>query len=188
MVKRLLYVFLCAQVATATWGQYHVSFHISNSKTGELLSSVSISSIGHERSVATNDSGYASLRVNGGQNEFSFSSAGYEMKKLLLLVNSDTVVNIELTAEAHEMEEVVVSSTRTDSRIENTPTRVEVLGAEEVEEETGIKPANVASLLGDVAGIQAQQTSAVTGNTGLRIQGLPADYTQLLRDGMPLFG
>jgi outer membrane receptor for ferrienterochelin and colicins len=187
MVKRLLYVFLCTQVATAALGQYNVSFHISNSKTGELLSSVSISRA-HERSVATNDSGYASIRVNGGQNEFSFSSVGYEMKKLLLVVNSDTVVNIELTAEAHEMEEVVVSSTRTDSRIENTPTRVEVLGAEEVEEETGIKPANVASLLGDVAGIQAQQTSAVTGNTGLRIQGLPADYTQLLRDGMPLFG
>jgi iron complex outermembrane receptor protein/outer membrane receptor for ferrienterochelin and colicins len=65
---------------------------------------------------------------------------------------------------------------------------VEVLGAEEVDEEVGIKPGNIASLLGDIAGIQTQQTSASTGNTEMRIQGLPGRYTQLLRDGMPLFG
>lgn len=87
-----------------------------------------------------------------------------------------------------QMDEVIISSTRTETRIENTPTRVEVLGAEDVDEETGIKPTHVASLLGDVAGIQAQQTSAVSLNTEMRIQGLPGSYTQLLRDGLPLFG
>lgn len=87
-----------------------------------------------------------------------------------------------------QLEEVIISSTRTETRIENTPTRVEVLGSEEVEEESGVKPTHVASLLGDVAGIQAQQTSAVSVNTEMRIQGLPGGYTQLLRDGLPLFG
>ena len=87
-----------------------------------------------------------------------------------------------------EMDEVIISSTRTETRIENTPTRVEVLGSEEVDEESGVKPTHVASLLGDVAGIQAQQTSAVSLNTEMRIQGLPGSYTQLLRDGLPLFG
>ena len=47
-----------------------------------------------------------------------------------------------------------------------------MLGLEEVEEESGVKPSHIASLLGDVAGIQSQQTSAVSGNTELRIQGL----------------
>jgi outer membrane receptor protein involved in Fe transport len=87
-----------------------------------------------------------------------------------------------------QLDEVIISSTRTETRIENTPTRVEVLGSEEVAEESGIKPTHVASLLGDVAGIQAQQTSAVSFNTEMRIQGLPGSYTQLLRDGLPLFG
>src|SRR5947207_675943 len=80
------------------------------------------------------------------------------------------------------------SSSRTDSRIENTATRVEVIGSEEVEEESGVKPSHIANLVGDVAGIQSQQTSAVTFNTDLRVQGLPGDYLQLLRDGLPLFG
>ena len=87
-----------------------------------------------------------------------------------------------------QLDEVIISSTRTETRIENTPTRVEVLGSEEVDEESGVKPTHVASLLGDVAGIQAQQTSAISNNTEMRIQGLPGGYTQLLRDGLPLFG
>lgn len=83
---------------------------------------------------------------------------------------------------------VLVASSRTNNRLEDLPTKVEVLGAEEVHEENQIKPGNIASLLGDIAGIQIQQTSAATGNADMRIQGLQGKYTQLLRDGMPLFG
>jgi outer membrane receptor for ferrienterochelin and colicins len=42
--------------------------------------------------------------------------------------------------------------------------------------------------LGDVAGIQIQQSSATTGNADARVQGLPGKYTQILKDGLPLFG
>jgi len=86
------------------------------------------------------------------------------------------------------LDEVIVTSSRTNSRIENTPTRVEVLGLEEMNEENNIKPGNIMSLLGDIAGIQMQQVSASSGNTLARIQGLNGRYTQLLKDGMPLFG
>ncbi|MEI8060615.1 MAG: Plug domain-containing protein, partial [Ferruginibacter sp.] len=85
-------------------------------------------------------------------------------------------------------EEIIVTSSRTNSRIEDLPTKVEVLGSEEVREENGIKPGNITSLLGDIAGIQIQQSSATTGNADARVQGLPGKYTQILRDGLPLFG
>ncbi|MCI1186359.1 TonB-dependent receptor [Hymenobacter sp. DH14] len=85
-------------------------------------------------------------------------------------------------------EEVLVTATRTNSRIEDLPTRVEVLGAEEMEEESSIKPASIASLFGDIAGTQIQPTSPTTGNLDLRLQGLPGQYTQILRDGVPLYG
>ena len=87
-----------------------------------------------------------------------------------------------------EIEEVLVTATRTNSRIEDLPTRVEVLGAEEMEEESSIKPASIASLFGDIAGTQIQPTSPTTGNLDLRLQGLPGQYTQILRDGVPLYG
>ena len=85
-------------------------------------------------------------------------------------------------------QEVLVTATRTNSRIEDLPTPVEVLGAEEMEEESSIRPASIASLFGDIAGTQLQPTSPTTGNLDLRLQGLPGQYTQILRDGMPLYG
>lgn len=134
--------------------------------------------------------GRITITVPNGKWVLSFSCTGYRLFTMELEVpyKGDTIIPIHMSRDEKEMEEVVISSSRTDSRIENTPTRVEVLGSEEVEEEGGVKPAHVASLLGDVAGIQSQQTSAITGNTSLRIQGLPGDYTQILRNGMPIFG
>ncbi|RYY14824.1 MAG: TonB-dependent receptor, partial [Cytophagaceae bacterium] len=61
-------------------------------------------------------------------------------------------------------------------------------GEEEMREENGIKPGNIASLLGDIAGTQIQPTSPTTGNADLRIQGLQGQYSQILRDGLPLYG
>ena len=162
-----------------------------DARSREPLPNVSILTGGGEPSTVTHNDGKARLIAPAGKNLFRFSSAGYITQTLELsfpLLKPDSIFTVLMAPDEKELEGVIVSSSRTDSRIENTPTRVEVLGAEEVEEEGGVKPSHVASLLGDVAGIQTQQTSAVTGNTDIRIQGLPGDYTQLLRDGMPLFG
>ncbi len=94
----------------------------------------------------------------------------------------------DTTISNHALEEVtIISSTRTTQRLENAPIKVEVLGPEEMNEENSIKPGNVASILGDVSGIQIQQASAVSGASNVRILGLEGRYTQMLRDGMPLF-
>jgi outer membrane receptor for ferrienterochelin and colicins len=140
---------------------------------------------------ATNDSGYIKLApgVTPNGTVLRITATGYTPQTYTVGDSSVGLIFILLDHRKTEGEAVViVSSTRTESRIENLPTRVEVLGSEEVDVETGIKPGNIGSLLGDVAGIQAQQASAVTGNTEMRVQGLPGKYTQLLRDGMPLFG
>lgn len=126
-----------------------------------------------------------------GKFTFQVSSTGFQSKDTSLILGQENILDLLIqldTAEAELDEVVIVSSSRTNSRIEDLPTRVEVLGSEEVHEENGIKPGNIASLLGDIAGIQVQQTSAATGNADLRIQGLQGKYTQILRDGIPLFG
>lgn len=97
-------------------------------------------------------------------------------------------LQVLLPAAATTIDEVIVTTMRTNSRIEDLPTRVEVIGEEELTEEASIKPANIASLLGDLAGTQIQPTSPTTGNADLRIQGLPGRYSQILRDGLPLLG
>ncbi len=191
MMKRYLLLLLSLFLVVNSFSQNRVTFIVTDTETGEPLSNVSIIAKGDAVHSVTNTSGRATVLIPVGRYMIQFSSIGY--KPFSLEVGSppaknDSLISIQLEKEDKEMDEVIISSSRTNSRIENTPTRVEVLGAKEVEEESGVKPAHIASLLGDVAGIQAQQTSAVSNNMELRIQGLPGSYTQILRDGMPLFG
>ena len=159
---------------------------------GTPLSGVSIKIAGVNKGSISNEKGefiFTNLAI--GNIHLIVSHTGYEMVDTTIQFtgkNNGPLV-ISLIAAKEELEEVIiVSSSRTNSRIEDLPTKVEVLGAEEVKEENGIKPGNIASLLGDIAGIQIQQTNAATGNADMRIQGLQGKYTQILRDGMPLFG
>jgi outer membrane receptor for ferrienterochelin and colicins len=113
---------------------------------------------------------------------------GYKARTIVAPTAGSAATTLLLAPSAAEIDEVVVTATRTNSRIEDQPERVEVLGEEEMQEENGIKPGNIASLLGDIAGTQIQPTSPTTGNADLRIQGLQGQYSQILRDGLPLYG
>ncbi len=98
------------------------------------------------------------------------------------------VTNDTIKKETEELEEVTVQSTRTSRTIRNTPTRIESIDEEELDEKANMKPANVAMVLHESTGLQVQQTSATSGNASIRVQGLDGRYTQLLKDGYPNFG
>ena len=116
------------------------------------------------------------------------------MKKLILFFviqlfnfNYAQIKDSAKVKEKNIDEVIIVASSRTQQKIENSPQKIEILGKEEMQEESGIKPAGIASILGDISGVQIQQTSAISGNSNVRIQGLDGRYTQILKDGMPLF-
>lgn len=92
------------------------------------------------------------------------------------------------TENESEIEEVILKSTRTSRTIANTPTRVETIELEEIDEKANMRPSNVAMILHESTGIAVQQTSATSGNSSIRIQGLDGRYTQILKDGFPSFG
>jgi outer membrane receptor for ferrienterochelin and colicins len=100
-------------------------------------------------------------------------------------VQNDTIKKV---SEPEELEEVRIQSTRTTRTIRNTPTRVETIDAEELDEKSNMRPSNVSMVLHESTGLQVQQTSATSGNASIRVQGLDGRYTQLLKDGYPNFG
>jgi len=127
--------------------------------------------------------------VPAGLQHFVISFVGHEEKSLELTfpLASDEPMEIELEEAEEEEEEVIVSTTRTSRTISNTPTRVEVISGEELAEKGNMKPGDIRMLLNESTGIQTQQTSATSYNSSIRIQGLDGRYTQLLRDGFPLY-
>jgi len=128
------------------------------------------------------------INLKNGNDTLVFKSIGFQTRELAILLPDSSLHQIILTGDEMALDEVtIVASTRNNEKIENAATKVEVLGLEEMNEESMIKPGNVASILGDISGVQVQQSSAVSGNSNVRIQGLDGKYTQLLRDGMPLY-
>ncbi len=129
--------------------------------------------------------------VSDGEHIIVFSFVGYEkLERVFVFPITDLSkeIIIYLKSEAKEMDEVVVSSTRTSRTIENVPTRVETIELDEIDEKNNMRPANVSMMLHESTGMQVQQTSATSGNASIRIQGLDGRYTQLLKDGYPNFG
>jgi outer membrane receptor for ferrienterochelin and colicins len=99
-------------------------------------------------------------------------------------IKSDTLKHNEV----QELQEVTILSTKSNRKYKNSPTRIELIDTEEVEEKSNMRPANVSMVLHESTGIQVQQTSATSGNASIRVQGLDGRYTQLLKDGYPNFG
>ena len=99
--------------------------------------------------------------------------------------NSIEEVMLEETEE--EEEEIIITANRISRTITNTPTRTEVISGEELTEKGNMKPGDIRMMLNESTGIQTQQTSATSFNAGIRIQGLDGRYTQILRDGYPLY-
>jgi len=127
--------------------------------------------------------------IPNGEHTFEFSYIGFKsVEKTYIFPLKDKQPIVIYLTENTELEIITVFSTRTRNRIKEIPTKIEVLGNEEVIEETAINPGNISKLLGETSGIQVQHTSAISGNVSFRIQGLPGKYTQLLKDGFPSYG
>jgi outer membrane receptor for ferrienterochelin and colicins len=90
--------------------------------------------------------------------------------------------------EAEAEEVIIVQGTRTRRRIQDEPIRVEVIVREEIEEKLLMRPGNIAMLVSETPGIRVQVTSPALGAANIRVQGLEGRYTQLLADGLPLYG
>lgn len=140
--------------------------------------------------VRTDAEGRAVLRLPAGDRAVTVRKLGFEPQTLTLSLRAgaDTTLAVSLEEAAEELEAIVVTSTRTGQRIEDEPTRVEVLAREEVEEKMMMTPGDVSMMLNETSGLRVQTTSPSLGGANVRVQGLRGRYTQLLSDGLPLYG
>lgn len=190
MIKTLQLFFVFLLTCQGLAAQNRFTCYVKDFVTHEPLQSVTVTINDHHLSAVSDAQGMVSFPNQSTDLVLiSFSIVGYDSFSIFLqLPQTQGPVMVYLKKSEKVEEAVIISSSRTNSRIEDLPTKVEVLGSEEVDEEAGTIPGNIASLLGDVAGIQNQRSSATTGSIDLRVQGLPGKYTQLLRDGLPLYG
>ncbi len=152
-----------------------------------LGASVYIASL--KKGATTDVTGKATLEnLPAGTYELQISYVGYTTIKQTVDLNSNQNLTFYLTEDENKLDEIVIQSTRSSRSFKRTPTRVEFIGGEELVEKTAMNSSNIAMILRESTGVQMQQTSQSSANQTIRIQGLDGRYTQLLKDGFPLYG
>lgn len=165
---------------------------VQDAANGEPLAGVNVSVDGTTIGAATGPDGRVSVAgIPDGLQTLVFSYIGFEPFRRTLtfpLANPNAMDTVALEEAHGELEEIAVSATRTSRTIADQATRVETIAGEEIDEKISMEPANISMLLNESPGITVQQTSAVSGGASIRIQGLDGRYTQILKDGFPLYG
>jgi len=186
---RKLVLVLAIFASMASYAQNTVNIIVTDENENPLVGA-NVVLKGTTTGTVTDESGKARLsNLPNGETRIRISFIGYEEQHLLLHLPADNGRTFEVELEeGEEIEEVVIASTRSSRTIEDIPTRIEAITGEELGEKAAMNSSNIGMLLSETTGVQMQQTSLSSGNLSIRIQGLDGRYTQILKDGFPLYG
>jgi len=191
MLQKAFFLLFYLSLNTALIAQHSFDARIIDHESQDPLTGVTVYFPELERGGSSDGNGQLTItRIPTGSYRITISYVGYETLSLerdFPLSPSQQNETFELYFSEEDLEQVFVNSTRSSRTIEDSPTRVEFIAGEELAEKGNMKPGDIRMLLNESTGVQTQQTSATSYNSSIRIQGLDGKYTQLLRDGLPLY-
>jgi len=185
-----LFTIICITLAVITNAQNTFTAKVLDSENAEALIGASLTLKGTTNGISTDVNGLATLtNIPNGEHIISISFIGYEEEYLRLKfpIESAKVHSILLNPSNTEIGEIIIEATRGNRTVANLPTRTEVL-TDEIDEAASMEPSKISHLITHSTGIQVQTTAAGSNGAVVRIQGLNGRYTQMLKDGFPLYG
>jgi len=189
-MKKIILQSLALIWCYTAWSQNTFQAMIKDEENNQPLVGANVILEGTTIGASADLNGFVEIHnIPDGEQNIIFSYIGYQERSEIFnfpLIQSEPL-EILLHTFAEEMEQVVVSATRSSRTIADIPTRVEAISGEELDEKGNMKPGDIRMLLNESTGIQTQQTSATSYNSSIRIQGLDGKYTQILKDGLPLY-
>jgi len=111
---------------------------------------------------------------------------GYKTREKEVEMKAGQVTELffELEEDALQLEQVVVTGTRTKHHIKDVPVRTEVITSKEIETKNAC---NLYQALEGTPGIRVEQQCQFCNFTMIRMQGLGAEHTQVLINGQPVY-
>ena len=189
-MKKAYVTILCLALSLISFAQTSdVSIFVADTETNQPLPGATVYFEELEKGAITNFDGIATFtEIPNGNQAVKISYVGFRTIETTIEVGTKKEFFFKLESGRNELDEVVIQSSRSTRTVRKIPTRIEFIGVEELGEKAVMNPTNISMVLRESTGIQMQQTSLSSGNTNIRIQGLDGRYTQLLRDGFPLYG
>jgi outer membrane receptor for ferrienterochelin and colicins len=193
-MKKFIVLLTALLYTTISYSQNTFNAIIKDAKTNQPLIGATALLQGSSKGASADTSGLLTItNIPNGKQIINFRYIGYQsLADTLDFPLSTTeplliMLSPQGKGDGEELEEVVIGATRSSRTIANIPTRLEVIAGEEIDEKGNMKPGDIRMILAESTGIQTQQTSATSGNASIRIQGLDGKYTQIIRDGFPLY-
>ncbi|HEY6626107.1 MAG TPA: carboxypeptidase-like regulatory domain-containing protein, partial [Ignavibacteriaceae bacterium] len=131
---RILFLLLTFSLAESTSAQlYTLKGKITDSKSGSPIQGATVF-ISYNYAAYSNAEGYYIItQLNFGKYQIKISSLGYKSISTDIEINSDEVKDFDLTPSTIELDEVVVSTNRTENYLRNSPFAESLVEKEEIQ-------------------------------------------------------
>lgn len=189
-MKRLLTLFcatLCVVVLMAQSTDAMLFGDVKSKTTGRHLPYAKIQVKGTKLVTMCDKTGHFQMSdLPLGKQTIVASVVGYQSQEIVVTMERSKGVEayFVLEDEEHDLNQVVVTGTRTQHYLKDVPIRTEVLTSKAI---TNKNAQNVYEALEGVPGIRVEQQCQFCNFSMVRMQGLGAEHTQVLVDGEPVY-
>lgn len=160
---------------------------VKDKNTGEHIPFATITVKGTKLGTRADITGHYKLaHLPLGKQIIVVSCEGYKTQEIEITMErgKSNEIFFDLEKDAFNLEQVVVTGTRTPHRIKNVPIRTEVVTAQALKNKNAW---NVFEALEGVSGIRVENQCQFCNFTMVRMQGLGAEHTQVLINGQPIY-
>lgn len=184
-MKNVVVVFFCFVLSVGFAQSGQISGVVMSDNTPLTFASVTIEKI--KMSVNTDSIGkYKLSTIPVGTYEITVSSIGFKSvtKKINVRSNHEEVINFTLMSDHFELDQVVITGTRTQKRRTNSPVIVNLINSKTLDQ---VVATNLAEGLKYQPGLRVETDCQTCNYTQLRMNGLQGGYSQILVNSRPIF-
>ena len=177
-------LFICPLV-NAEGSCYYISGKISDIKSEEPLPLINIGLSGTTKGVVSDNNGEFVLKnISEGTYTLIVSGVGYEKKQIELVVNGNIIgLDIQLNESVLELDQIVVTATRTERTLKNVPVSIQVLSSRSLEK---MQVSNFRDVLEyEMSGVEFTNNG---GYANINMLGFGGKYVLFLIDGERMAG
>ncbi len=185
LVFTIFVLLLMAHSAAAQTGT--ISGKVKSARTGERIPFASVQLKGKQAKTFADENGQFILYdAPVGEQTLQISSVGFHKHSQLITIAAGETRQVlaELNEEKLNLNEVVVTGTRTAKRITDSPVIVNLIDSKGLDQ---VVATNLSEGLRFQPGLRIETDCQTCNYTQLRINGLQGGYSQILINGRPVF-
>lgn len=184
-MKYFLYLSLfCISISSAQTGKSSISGRVSTD--GEPVPFANVIVKGGRQGTSTDEEGKFELTLLSGKFTIVAQSQGYQSESMTVILTDGEakVLNFKLRESNEELDQVVVTGTRTAKRRIDSPVIVNLINSETLEQ---VVATDLSDGLRFQPGLRVETDCQTCNYTQIRMNGLQGGYSQILINGRPIF-